>query len=191
MAIAPVLIILAVLGVVALAIVGWVAGIYNKLVRVRQHLKDSWSGVDVELKRRYDLIPNLVNTVKGYAAHEKDTLESVIKYRNQAAGNNGSVASQAADETKLVGALRQLAVVVESYPQLKADKGFVELQGQLAETEDRIAAARRFYNGNVRDMNTLVEMFPSNIVAGMFNFDKAEYFEIEDEAMRQAPRVEF
>jgi len=191
MAIAPILIVLLVLGVVALAIVGWVVGIYNKLVRVRQHLKDSWSGVDVELKRRYDLIPNLVNTVKGYAAHEKETLESVIKYRNQAAGNTGSVASQAEDENKLNGALRQLSVVVESYPQLKADKGFVELQGQLAETEDRIASARRFYNGNVRDMNTLVEMFPSNIVAGVFNFDKAEYFEIEDEAMRQAPKVEF
>lgn len=191
MAMAPILIVLLVLGVVVLAIVGWVVGIYNKLVRVRQHLKDSWSGVDVELKRRYDLIPNLVNTVKGYASHEKETLESVIRYRNQAAGNTGSVASQAKDETQLIGALRQLAVVVESYPQLKADKGFVELQGQLAETEDRIAAARRFYNGNVRDMNTLVEMFPSNIVAGVFNFDKAEYFEIEDEAMRQAPKVEF
>jgi len=191
MAMAPILIVLLVLGVLALAVVGWVVGIYNKLVRVRQHLKDSWSGVDVELKRRYDLIPNLVSTVKGYAAHEKETLESVIKYRNQAAGNTGSPSSQAADETKLVGALRQLSVVVESYPQLKADQGFVELQGQLAETEDRIAAARRFYNGNVRDMNTLVEMFPSNIVAGVFNFEKAEYFEIEDEAMRQAPKVEF
>lgn len=186
-----ILIILLVLGVIALAVIGWVVGIYNKLVRVRQHLKDSWSGVDVELKRRYDLIPNLVNTVKGYASHEKETLESVIRYRNQAADNNGSVASQAKDESQLVGALRQLAVVVESYPQLKADQGFVELQGELAETEDRIAAARRFYNGNVRDMNTLVEMFPSNIVAGVFNFDKAEYFEIEDDAMRQAPTVQF
>lgn len=186
-----ILIILLVLGVIALALIGWVVGIYNKLVRVRQHLKDSWSGVDVELKRRYDLIPNLVNTVKGYASHEKETLESVIRYRNQAADNNGSVASQAKDETQLVGALRQLAVVVESYPELKADQGFVELQGELAETEDRIAAARRFYNGNVRDMNTLVEMFPSNIVAGVFNFEKAEYFEIEDEAMRQAPTVQF
>lgn len=186
-----ILIILLVLGVIALAVIGWVVGIYNKLVRVRQHLKDSWSGVDVELKRRYDLIPNLVNTVKGYASHEKETLESVIRYRNQAVDNNGSVASQAKDESQLVGALRQLAVVVESYPQLKADQGFVELQGELAETEDRIAAARRFYNGNVRDMNTLVEMFPSNIVAGVFNFDKAEYFEIEDDAMRQAPTVQF
>jgi LemA protein len=187
----PLLIGVLVLLGIGIVIAAFVIGIYNRLVRVRQHLKDSWSGVDVELKRRYDLIPNLVNTVKGYASHESETLENVIAARNQAAGNHGSPESQAKDEGMLVGALKQLAVVVESYPELKADTGFIELQGELVETEDRIAASRRFYNGNVRDMNTLVESFPSVIIAGMFNFEKAEYFEIEDAAMREAPKVAF
>jgi LemA protein len=182
---------LIVLAVLLLIVGGWAMGIYNKLVKVRQHLKDSWSGVDVELKRRYDLIPNLVNTVKGYATHESETLENVIAARNQAAGNHGSPESQAKDEGMLVGALKQLAVVVEQYPDLKADTQFINLQGELSETENRIASARRLYNGNVREMNTAVETFPSVIIAGMFNFEKAEYFEIEDAAVRQAPKVEF
>ncbi len=182
---------LIVIGVLVLIVGGWVAGIYNKLVRVRQHLKDSWSGVDVELKRRYDLIPNLVNTVKGYASHESETLENVIAARNQAAGNTGSPSSQAKDEGMLVGALKQLAVVVEQYPNLKADTQFINLQEELSETENRIASSRRLYNGNVREMNTTVESFPSVIIANMFNFDKAEYFEIEDAAVRETPKVEF
>jgi LemA protein len=182
---------LIVVGVLILIIGGWVIGIYNKLVRVRQHLKDSWSGVDVELKRRYDLIPNLVNAVKGYASHESETLEKVIQARNQAASNNGSPSSQARDEGMLVGALKQLAVVVEQYPDLKADTQFMNLQGELSETENRIASSRRLYNGNVREMNTTVETFPSVIIAGMFHFEKAEYFEIEDAAVREAPKVEF
>lgn len=182
---------LIILGVIALVVVGWVIGIYNKLVRVRQHLKDSWSGVDVELKRRYDLIPNLVNAVKGYASHESETLERVIAARNQAAGNTGSPSSQAKDEGMLVGALKQLAVVVEQYPDLKADTQFMNLQSELSETENRIASSRRLYNGNVREMNTTVETFPSVIIAGMFHFEKAEYFEIEDAAVREAPKVEF
>jgi LemA protein len=182
---------LIVVGVLILIIGGWVIGIYNKLVRVRQHLKDSWSGVDVELKRRYDLIPNLVNAVKGYASHESETLEKVIQARNQAAANNGSPSSQARDEGMLVGALKQLAVVVEQYPDLKADTQFMNLQGELSETENRIASSRRLYNGNVREMNTTVETFPNVIIAGMFNFEKAEYFEIEDAAVREAPKVEF
>lgn len=182
---------LIVIGVLVLIVGGWAMGIYNKLVRVRQHLKDSWSGVDVELKRRYDLIPNLVNAVKGYASHESETLEAVIAARNQAAGNHGSPSSQAKDEGVLVGALKQLAVVVEQYPDLKADSQFMNLQGELAETENRIASSRRLYNGNVREMNTAVETFPSVIIAGMFSFEKAEYFEIEDAAVREAPRVEF
>ncbi len=182
---------LIVVGVLALVVFGWVIGIYNRLVKVRQHLKDSWSGVDVELKRRYDLIPNLVNAVKGYASHESETLERVIQARNQAAGNHGSPESQARDEGLLVGALKQLAVVVEQYPDLKADGQFINLQNELSETENRIASSRRLYNGNVREMNTLVETFPSVVIAGMFNFDKAEYFEIEDAAMRDAPKVEF
>ncbi len=186
-----IVIVLIVVGVLALIVVGWALGIYNALVRLRQHLKDSWAGVDVELKRRYDLIPNLVNTVKGYASHESETLERVIAARNVAAGNSGSVGSQARDEGALVGAMRQLSVVVERYPDLKADAQFIELQGELSETENRIASARRLYNGNVREMNTAVETFPSMIIAGMFHFEKAEYFEIEDNAVRQAPRVEF
>ena len=182
---------LVVVGVLALIVVGWVIGIYNKLVRVRQHLKDSWSGVDVELKRRYDLIPNLVNAVKGYASHESETLENVIAARNAAVASTGSPAQQAKDEGALIGAMRQLSVVVEQYPDLKADTQFMNLQGELSETENRIASSRRLYNGNVREMNTTVETFPSVIIAGMFNFDKAEYFEIEDSAVREAPKVEF
>ena len=182
---------LGVVVVLGLVVLMWGVGIYNSLVRIRQHLKDSWAGVDVELKRRYDLIPNLVNTVKGYASHESETLEKVIAARNVAAGNHGSPASQAKDEGMLVGALKQLAVVVEQYPNLKADTQFINLQGELSETENRIASARRLYNGNVRDMNTAVETFPSVIIAGMFNFEKAEYFEIEDAAVRDAPQVSF
>lgn len=187
----PTLIGLIVIGALALVVGLWVMGAYNRLVRVRQHLKDSWSGVDVELKRRYDLIPNLVETVKGYASHESETLEKVIAARNTAMANHGPVESQAKDETALVGALRQLSVVVERYPDLKANTNFLELQGELTETEDRIASARRLYNGNAREMNTAVESFPSNIIANMFSFKGADYFEIEDAAMRAAPSVSF
>lgn len=187
----PAIITLIVLGGLAVLILIFIIGNYNRLVSVRQHLRDSWAGVDVELKRRYDLIPNLVETVKGYATHEKETLEKVIEKRNQAMANTGSVASQARDETELIGALRQLSVVVEQYPDLKANTNFQQLQSQLTETEDRLAAARRFYNGNAREMNTLVEQFPSNIIAGMFNFEKAEFFEIADAAVREAPKVSF
>lgn len=176
---------------VGLIVLGWGVGIYNKLVGTRQHLKDSWSGVDVELKRRYDLIPNLVETVKGYASHEQETLQNVISARNTALASTGSPAQQAKDEGALIGAMRQLSVVVERYPDLKADTQFINLQGELAETENRIASARRLYNGNVREMNNAVETFPSMIIAGMFNFEKAEYFEIEDVAMREAPKVSF
>lgn len=177
-----------VIGLIALL---WGVGIYNKLVGLRQHLKDAWSGVDVELKRRYDLIPNLVETVKGYAKHESDTLESVIAARNTAVASTGSPAQQAKDENQLIGAMRQLSVVVERYPELKADSQFINLQGELAETENRIASCRRLYNGNVREMNNAVQTFPSNIVAGMFSFKSAEYFEIEDAAVREAPKVSF
>lgn len=177
--------------VFALIALLWGVGIYNKLVKLRQHLKDSWSGVDVELKRRYDLIPNLVETVKGYAKHESETLESVIAARNTAVASTGSPAQQAKDEGALIGAMRQLSVVVERYPELKADSQFINLQGELAETENRIASTRRLYNGNVREMNNAVQTFPSNIIAGMFSFKSAEYFEIEDAAVREAPKVSF
>jgi len=191
----PLILVLVVIGsaalLIALIALLWGVGIYNKLVGLRQHLKDSWSGVDVELKRRYDLIPNLVETVKGYAKHESETLESVIAARNTAVASTGSPAQQAKDEGALIGAMRQLSVVVERYPELKADTQFINLQGELAETENRIAYTRRLYNGNVREMNNAVQTFPSNIIAGMFSFKSAEYFEIEDAAVREAPKVSF
>ncbi|MEX0776389.1 MAG: LemA family protein [Phycisphaeraceae bacterium] len=167
----------------------WLIGTYNGLVRLRQHLRESWAGIDTELKRRYDLIPNLVETVKGYAAHERRVLEEVIAARQQAVNSTGSPAAQARDENALVGSLRQLFAVSEAYPDLKASAHFLALQKELANTEDRISAARRFYNANVRDLNTRIAQFPSNIVAGLFNFREAEYFEIEEVGMRAAPVV--
>jgi LemA protein len=162
---------------------------YNGLVRTRNYCDESWSDIDTELKRRYNLIPNLVETVKGYAAHEKETLERVIQARNQAMGNNGSPQSQALDESFLIGGLRHLFVLVENYPELKASRNFLNLQQELIHTEDRIQRARRFYNGNVRDLSNRIETFPSNIVASMCNFQKREYFEIEEAVMRDAPTV--
>ncbi len=167
----------------------WVAAMYNSLVRLRQHCRESWSGIDTELRRRYDLIPNLVETVKGYAAHEREALAAVTEARTRAVASTGSPASQAKDENALVGSLRQLFAVSESYPNLKASENFLHLQKELANTEDRIQAARRFYNANVRDMNTRVEVFPSNLIAGMFRFAKEEFFEIEDASVRLPPEV--
>lgn len=169
----------------------WFIGTYNGLVRTRNTCDEAWSDIDTELKRRYDLIPNLVETVKGYATHEKQVLEGVIAARNRACGTHGSVADQARDEREFVGALKQLFAVVEGYPELKSNRNFLELQRELANTEDRIQAARRFYNGNVRDLNTRVEMVPSNMVAGMFNFTRKEFYEVEDAAVRAAVKVEF
>ena len=179
-----------VLFVVVLIPAIWVIVTYNTLVRLRQHVRESWSGIDTVLQRRYDLIPNLVETVKGYAAHESETLEAVIAARNRAAASKGSPASQAADENALVGSLKQLFAVSESYPDLKASENFLALQAELANTEDRIAAARRFYNANVRDINTRIGVFPSNLIASMFGFGVEEFFEIEDASVRVAPRVD-
>jgi LemA protein len=179
-----------ILAVVAIVLL-WGVGIYNSLIRTRQHVKESWSAIDTELKRRYDLIPNLVETVKGYAAHESETLEAVIQARNAAVASTGSPGQQAHDENMLVGALRQLFAVVESYPNLKANENFLELQRELTVTEDRIQAARRFYNANVRTLNTKVEVFPSNVIASMFGITEAEFFEVEDAAVREAPKVSF
>jgi len=167
----------------------WIISIYNALVRLRQHIRDSWSGIETELRRRYDLIPNLVQTVKGYAVHEKEVFARVVEARTRAADSTGSPASQAADENLLVRGLRQLFALSESYPELKASQNFLELQKELANTEDRIQAARRFYNGNVRDLNTRIEIFPSNLVASLFNFTQAEYFEVEEVAATKAPEV--
>lgn len=175
--------------VVAVLFVAWFIGMYNSLVRIRQHCRESWSVIDTELKRRYDLIPNLVETVKAYAKHESGVLQAVTKARSKAAASTGSPASQAADENVLVGAMRHLYGVVEHYPDLKASQNFLKLQEELANTEDRIQAARRFYNANVRDMNTRIEVFPSNIIAGMFRFRREEFFEIEDTGIRTPPAV--
>ncbi len=164
--------------------------IYNRLVKLRAHLRDSWAGVEVELQRRYELIPNLVEVCKGYAKHERETLERVTELRNTAMANTGSPTSQTGDEMALNAGLRSLFAVAEAYPELKADTLFLNLQSELANTEDRIAATRRFYNGNVRELNTLIQQFPSSIIAGMGNFEQADYFAIQDEEMRSAPRVD-
>jgi LemA protein len=150
---------------------------------------ESWSGIDTELKRRYDLIPNLVETVKGYAKHEQETLKLVTDARSKAVESNGSPGSQAKDENVLVGAMRQLFAVIENYPNLKANEHFLKLQGELANTEDRIQASRRFYNANVRDLNIRIEVFPSNLIAGMAGFKQEEYFEIQDTGIRVPPQV--
>ena len=183
------LIVLAMVGGLLLFVLIWFIANYNGLVRLRQHVQESWAGIDTELKRRYDLIPNLVETVKGYAAHERQTLEMVIEARNRAAASHGTPREQAGDENAFVGRLRQLFAVAEDYPDLKANRNFLHLQQELANTEDRIQAARRFYNANVRDLNTRISVFPSNIVAGMFGFQPAEFFEIENAAMRTPPPV--
>ena len=167
----------------------WIISIYNSLVRLRQHIRDSWSGIDTELRRRYDLIPNLVKIVKGYAAHEKEVFETITEARSQAISSSGSPSHQAADENVLVRALSSLLAVSEGYPELKASQNFLELQKELANTEDRIQASRRFYNGNVRDLNTRIEVFPSNIIASLFQFKHAEYFEIGEVAAAKTPEV--
>jgi LemA protein len=167
----------------------WTIGIYNALIRLRQHIKDSWSNIETELQRRYDLIPNLVETVKGYAAHEKTVLKDVTDARSRAISSSGSPNHQAADENTLVKALKSLFAVSERYPELKASQNFLELQKELANTEDRIQASRRFYNGNVRDLNTRIEVFPSNFIASLFNFKHAEYFEIEEAVTIRPPGV--
>jgi LemA protein len=183
----PVLIIVL---VVLLLPVVYVAVQYNWLVSLRNYISESWSNVDTELKRRYDLIPNLVATVKGYAAHEREVLERVTELRARCVANNGSPAEQARDETQLVDALKQMLVVVENYPQLKADQQFLKLQQELITTENRIQAARRFYNGNVRDYRNKCETFPSNLVAQMFGFQPREFFSVPP-SVKEVPDVEF
>ncbi len=164
---------------------------YNGLIRLRNVVQESWRQIDVELTRRHDLIPNLVETVKGYAAHERETLQAVISARSQAVAPGSSPALQAQQEGVLSAALGRLFAVAEAYPELKANQNFLELQRELTATEDRVAAARRFYNANVRELNTKVETIPSNLVAGLAGITKAEYFETQDEKVRQAPAVSF
>jgi LemA protein len=180
--------------VVILGLIGM--GSYNGFVKSRNLIQESWRQIDVELNRRYELIPNLVETVRAYAAHERNTLEDITRLRSQAqqlSQSEGALPSQqrADVEAALSGAVRNLIVSVEAYPDLKSNQNFLELQRQLAETEDRIAAGRRFYNANVRVYNTKVESVPSNIIAGMFHFEKATYFQVDEPAVRQAPDVSF
>ena len=167
----------------------WAIATYNVLIRLRNQCRESWSGIDTELKRRYDLIPRLVETVKGYAAHERETLQLVVDARNRALASTGSPESQARDENVLVGAIRHLFALSERYPDLKASANFLKLQEELVNTEDRIQAARRFYNANVRDLNTREQVFPSNLIAGLFGFRAEEYFEVEDSGVRLPPAV--
>jgi LemA protein len=166
-------------------------GLYNGLVSTRNQCDEAWSNVDTELKRRYDLIPNLVSTVKGYAAHERELIEQVVTMRERAVAGHGTLAEHAADEQRLQQSLGTLMARLEAYPDLKASANFLELQKELANTEDRIQAALRFYNGNIRENNNRVMQFPSNVVAGMFNFGSREFFELDVPAARQPVEVKF
>jgi LemA protein len=174
------------------AIGAYLVFIYNGLVKARQMAEEAWSGIDVQLKRRADLIPNLIETVKGYATHEKDTLESVVELRNKAqAVPAGDVAGRAQAEGLLGAALGKIIALAEAYPDLKANENFVELQRSLETVEGEIQMSRRYYNGAARDLNVKVESFPNNLVAGQFGFSKKPYFEIANEADRAVPTVKF
>lgn len=178
--------------VIVVGVVFYAISIYNGLVRSRQMTEEAWSGIDVQLKRRADLIPNLVETVKGYAKHEKDALREVTEMRTRAqAVPAGDVAGRAAAEGMLSQALGRLMAVAEAYPDLKANDNFRDLQQTLETLESEIQMSRRYYNGSVRELNVKVESFPSNLVANYFGFRQAEYFELEDPADRQNPQVQF
>ena len=183
------IIVIALVVVVAL----WALLTYNGLVSRRVQVDQAWSGIDVQLKRRHDLIPNLLETVKGYAAHERQTLDAVVQARNSAvsAQEGGDTAALGQAEGVLTGALRQVFALSEAYPDLKANTNFLDLQAQLADTEDKISAARRIYNGNVGAYNTRIQQVPSNIIAGMGNFTVREFFEIEDQGERAVPAISF
>lgn len=168
----------------------WMMLVYNRLVTLKNRTDESWSDIDVQLKRRYDLIPNLVNTVKGYAKHESGVFEKVTEARTRAMAAEAPHDRQEA-ENMLAGTLKSLFAVAESYPDLKANQNFLELQRELSDTENKIQAARRFYNANVRDFNTTIEQFPTNLVAPTFGFGSREFFELEEEAAKKPVEVEF
>jgi LemA protein len=182
---------------VAVIVVGvlvlWVIFMYNSLIRLKNRVNEAWSDIDVQLKRRHNLIPNLVATVKGYAAHEKETFEKITKARSEAmaAGESGNAEQQAKAENTLSTTLKSIFALAENYPDLKANQNFLELQRELSDTENKIQAARRFYNGNVRDFNTKLQIFPTNIIANMLGFKPREYFEIKESAARENVKVEF
>jgi len=175
---------------IAAALVFWFVAVYNSLIRLRNMKEEGWSGIDVQLKRRSNLIPNLLETVKGYMGHERSVLEKVTELRTRSM-NATSVGSKIEAESALTMSLGRLFAVAENYPDLKASQNFQDLQKQLAEIEDQIQMARRYYNGTVRNLNVGIETFPNSIVANMFNFEKAVFFEIEDEAERAVPKVDF
>jgi LemA protein len=176
--------------VLAVIILLWVIYTYNRLITLRNRTKEAWADIDVQLKRRYDLIPNLVETVKGYAAHERELFEKVTEARTKAMAAQ-TVKEKGEAENFLSQTLKSLFAVAENYPDLKASVNFLELQRELTDTENKIQAARRFYNGNVRDLNIKIESFPSNIIAKIFNFQKAEFFEIEEAAAKEPVKVQF
>ena len=167
-----------------------IAAIFNRLVNLKNRSEEAWSDIDVQLKRRHDLIPNLVETVKGYAKHEKELFEKVTEARAAAISSKG-IADKAKAENQITEALKSVFAVAENYPNLKANENFVELQREITDTEDKIQAARRFYNGNVRDPNIAIESFPSNIIANMFSYKKKELFELDDVEERKNIEVKF
>ena len=181
-----IIIALIVVGVVLVLAIGFIVATYNGLVTLRNRVEEAWSDITVQLKRRTDLIPNLVNSVKGYATHEKEVFEKVTEARSAIMDAKG-VKDTAEAENMLEGALKSLFAVAEAYPDLKANQNFMQLQQELVDTEDKIQASRPFYNGGVRDLNTKIQTFPANIVAGMFNFQAKEFFEVEDRASVENP----
>ncbi len=176
-------------GIIAVIIL-WLIGIYNALIRLKNRVDEAWSDIDVQLKRRYDLIPNLIETVKGYAAHESGLLEKVTQARTNAMQAQSPEAKGEA-ENMLSGALKSLFAVAENYPNLRASENFAKLQDELSDTENKIQASRRFYNGNVRDFNTKIQIFPNNLIAGLLNFKSREFFAIENEGERENVKVKF
>lgn len=181
-----------ILGVVAVIVIGVIA-LYNGLIRLKNRVDEAWSDIDVQLKRRYDLIPNLIETVKGYATHEQATFEKVVAARNSAmsAQSKGDAEAQGQAENMLTGTLKTIFALAENYPDLKANQNFLELQRELADTENKIQASRRFYNGNVRDFNTKIEVFPNSIIAGWLKFTSRKFFEVENEVEREPVAVKF
>jgi LemA protein len=177
------------IGIVALVLF-YLVGIYNRLVRTKTLVAEGWSGIDVQLKKRHDLILNLLEAVKGYMSYEQDTLQKVIEARNSAVNAKG-VASQSAAENQLQGAMGKIFALAEQYPDLKANQNFIQLQDTLKDVEGNIEQARRYYNGTVRELNTMVDSFPSNLVANQFQFSKAEFFELDNTSEREVPKISF
>jgi len=178
-----------ILAVIVIAIL-WLIAVYNGLIKIKNRTEEAWSDIDVQLKRRYNLIPNLVNTVKAYAKHESDLFQKVTEARTQAMGV-GSPKEKAKAENVLAGTLKTLFAVAENYPDLKANENFAKLQDELTDTENKIQAARRFYNGNIRDYNTKLQVFPTNLIANSLGFKQKDFFELEDEKERENVEVKF